>query len=83
MHGYSAAIRSVTFNPDGKLLASGSDDTTLKLWDIASGECGKHCKDIKTGFGALHLVPTVKYLLAAAIAALSGCGMSLQVNFSE
>jgi hypothetical protein len=36
--GHTAAVTSVAFFGNGKFLASGSDDTTVKLWDVASGQ---------------------------------------------
>jgi centriolar protein POC1 len=32
-------VKSVQISPDDRLVVSGSDDKTVKLWDIASKEC--------------------------------------------
>ena len=37
LRGHSDYVRSVTFSPDGKFLASGSDDNTVKLWSVDGG----------------------------------------------
>ena len=36
-NGYTGIINSVAFSPDGKTLASGSDDGTICLWDVDTG----------------------------------------------
>jgi WD40 repeat protein len=36
--GHSSSVLSVAISPDGKTLASGSEDNTIKLWDLASGK---------------------------------------------
>ncbi|MBW4575960.1 MAG: serine/threonine protein kinase, partial [Aphanothece sp. CMT-3BRIN-NPC111] len=38
LSGHSNWVHSVAFSPDGQSLASGSDDKTLKIWDVATGK---------------------------------------------
>ncbi|MCH7761137.1 protein kinase [candidate division TA06 bacterium] len=35
--GHSDVVRSVAFSPDGSLLASGSDDKTIRIWRVEDG----------------------------------------------
>ncbi|CAG8888278.1 unnamed protein product [Penicillium egyptiacum] len=39
LEGHSHGVSSVVFSHDSRLLASTSDDKTLKLWDATNGQC--------------------------------------------
>ncbi|MDZ7950492.1 NB-ARC domain-containing protein [Nostoc sp. DedQUE09] len=39
--GHTGWVVSVAFSLDGQILASGSNDHTIKLWDIQTGQCLK------------------------------------------
>ncbi len=36
--GHAARVWCVAFSPDGKRLASGSDDHSVRVWDAATGQ---------------------------------------------
>ena len=38
LKGHTSMVVSVAFSPDGKILASGSWDKSIKLWDVATGK---------------------------------------------
>jgi WD40 repeat protein len=37
-------VTSIAFSPDGQVLASNSNDSTIKLWDVNRGLCLKTIK---------------------------------------
>lgn len=53
--GHSGGVTSLSFNQDGLVLASGSDDTTIKLWNTETGEL------IKTLIGTQDRVVSVAF----------------------
>ncbi len=40
--GHTAAARALAFSPDSRLLATGSDDTTVLVWDITAPASPRH-----------------------------------------
>uniref|UniRef100_UPI000563F62C nSTAND1 domain-containing NTPase n=1 Tax=Planktothrix agardhii TaxID=1160 RepID=UPI000563F62C len=53
--GHAQGVNGVSFSPDGKFLATGSADRTVKLWDISTG------KEIKTLSGHINSVNGVSF----------------------
>jgi len=63
---HSGGVISVAFSPDGRLLASGSFDRTVKIWDVATG------KGVRTLAGHTTLVNSVAFSPDGKLLASSG-----------
>jgi WD40 repeat protein len=48
---YRGSVDCVAYSPDGQLLASGSSDETIKLWDSATGAL-RHTLEVETFYSA-------------------------------
>lgn len=55
LKGHTDFVKCVVFSPDGKLLASCSDDQTVRLWDVRTG------KSLKVFQGHAHWVEGVAF----------------------
>ena len=39
LRGHRQKINRIAWSPDGRFLASSSNDATIRIWDVARGEC--------------------------------------------
>jgi small GTP-binding protein len=66
LEGHVRTVMSVAFDPTGQMLASGSDDQTVKLWDTASGKLIRTLDGHKDMVGSVEIDPTGQMLASAS-----------------
>ncbi|KAK9812657.1 hypothetical protein WJX72_001417 [[Myrmecia] bisecta] len=67
MPGHAEAVLAVSFSPDGKQLGSGSGDTTVRMWDLATQTPAHTCKGHKNWVLCVAWSPDAKYLASGGM----------------
>jgi len=66
--GHALAVRSLCWSPDGSRLATGSDDRSMRLWHLATGQSVLQISGVfNTGLHGLCFSPDGARLYAAAV----------------
>lgn len=65
LKGHTSSINSVSFSPDGKILASGSGDRTVKLWDVNKGKIIRELRMHNSGVVDVAFAPDGKTLYSS------------------
>lgn len=64
--GHLGPVRALAYAPNGRSLASGSDDATVRLWQIPSGECSVTLASHKDRIRALSFDSEGQHLISGA-----------------
>jgi WD40 repeat protein len=64
--GHTDLIDSVAISPNGKYIVSGSDDETIKLWDINTGELLRSFEGHTDEVWSATISPNGKYIVSAS-----------------
>jgi WD40 repeat protein len=74
--GHRRAIRSVAFSPDGRWLASGAKDNTVKIWEVATGRLLRTLYGHGSAVNAVAASPDGKLLA-------SGSGSTYDIRYAK
>ena len=64
--GHSESINCVAFTPNQQILVSGSEDNSIKLWDLATGECLATLEEHEAAVKSLAITPDGQLLVSGS-----------------
>ena len=64
--GHSKRVRSIAMTPDGQLIASGSEDNTIKLWNLRTGQLLRTLTGHSEGIRSVAISPDGKLLASGS-----------------
>ncbi len=67
LYGHDSLVMSVSFSPDGKYIASGSWDHTIRIWELSSGKCIQTLAGHKDKIWSVSFSPGGKYLASGSL----------------
>jgi WD40 repeat protein/tRNA A-37 threonylcarbamoyl transferase component Bud32 len=67
IHGHAGSANSITFSPDGRFVASGGDDHTVGVWDMATGAEVQKLAGHPAGVRVVAISPSGRWLASAHV----------------
>ncbi|KAI6648361.1 Ribosome biogenesis protein BOP1 [Oopsacas minuta] len=61
-YGHTGCVRCVSAHPMGRIIASGGDDKTVRVWEVSTGRCLKLIQ-LQDSVSSIEFFPTQMYVL--------------------